>query len=84
VTDAADDRTSLRREIYDEAFDAKKEQGKITETGLLDMNKIQKFLALRDDQIADKKVEINRLRMLTEIRKGNIPMVPPTHGRCAA
>jgi len=79
VTDAADDRTSLRREIYDEAFDAKKEQGKITETGLLDMNKIQKFLALRDDQITDKKVEINRLRMLTEIRKGNIPMVPPSH-----
>src|SRR5262245_53705403 len=79
VTDAADDKTSLRREIYNEAFDAKRSQGKITETGLLDMQKIQKFLALRDDQISEKKVEINRLRMLTEIRKGNIPMVPPTH-----
>ena len=79
VTDAADDKTSLRREIYDEAFDAKRSQGKITETGVLDMQKIQKFLALRDDQITDKKVEINRLRMLTEIRKGNIPLVPPTH-----
>jgi hypothetical protein len=79
VTDAADDKTSLRREIYDEAFDAKREQGKITETGILDLNKIQKFLALRDDQITEKKVEINRLRTLTEIRKGNIPTVPPTH-----
>lgn len=79
VTDAADDRTSLRREIYDEAFDAKRSQGQLSQTGLLDLAKIQKFLALRDDQVADKKVELNRLRMLTEIRKGNLPMVPPTH-----
>ena len=79
VTDAADDRTSIRREIYDEAFDAKRSQGQLNQTGLHDLAKIQKFLALRDDQIADKKVEVNRLRMLTEIRKGNLPMVPPTH-----
>jgi len=79
VTDAADDRTSIRREMYDEAFDAKRSQGQLNQTGLHDLAKIQKFLALRDDQIADKKVEVNRLRMLTEIRKGNLPMVPPTH-----
>ena len=79
VTDAADDRTSIRREIYDEAFDAKRSQGQLNQTGILDLQKIQKFLALRDDQIADKKVELNRLRMLTEIRKGNLPTVPPTH-----
>jgi hypothetical protein len=79
VTDAADDRTSIRREIYDEAFDAKRSKGELNQTGLMDLAKIQKFLALRDDQIADKKVELNRLRMLTEIRKGNMPMVPPTH-----
>lgn len=78
VTDAADDRTSIRRELYDEAFDAKRSQGQLNQTGLHDLAKIQKFLALRDDQIADKKVEVNRLRMLTEIRKGNLPMVPPT------
>src|SRR5688500_13926343 len=80
VTDAADDRTEIRREIYDEAFDAKRSKGQLNQTGLHDLAKIQKFLALRDDQIADKKVEVNRLRMLTEIRKGNLPMVPPTHG----
>jgi hypothetical protein len=79
VTDAADDRTSIRREIYDEAFDAKRSQGQLNQTGLLDLQKIQKFLALRDDQIADKKVELNRLRILTEIRKGNMPLVPPAH-----
>ena len=79
VTDAADDRTSIRREIYDEAFDAKRAKGELNQTGLMDLAKIQKFLALRDDQISDKKVELNRLRMLTEIRKGNMPLVPPTH-----
>ena len=79
VTDAADDKTSLRREIYDEAFDAKKSAGQLTQTGILDLAKIQKFLALRDDQIAETKVEVNRLRTLTEIRKGNLPVMPPTH-----
>lgn len=79
VTDAADDKTGLRREIYNEAFGAKRSQGQITQTGLLDMAKIQKFLALRDDQVTETKVEINRLRTLTEIRKGNLPTVPPTH-----
>ena len=79
VTDAADDRTEIRREMYDEAFDAKRSQGQLNQTGILDLAKIQKFLALRDDQIAEKKVEVNRLRMLTEIRKGNLPTVPPTH-----
>lgn len=79
VTEAADDRTGLRREIFDEAVDAKRSEGKITQTSILDLQKIQKFLALRDDQVSDAKVGINRLRTLTEIRKGNLPVVPPTH-----
>ena len=79
VTDAAEDKTSLRREIFDEAFDAKRSQGQLTQTGVLDMAKIQKFLALRDDQVSETRVEMNRLRTLTEIRKGNLPVVPPTH-----
>ena len=79
VTDAADDKTSIRRAMYDEAFDAKRSQGQLTQTGVHDLAKIQKFLALRDDQISEKKVEVNRLRMLTEIRKGNLPTVPAAH-----
>jgi len=79
VTDAADDKTNLRREIFEEAVDAKRSEGKITQTSILDLQKIQKFLALRDDQVSDAKVGVNRLRTLTEIRKGNIPVVPPTH-----
>ena len=44
-----------------------------------DLAKIQKFLALRDDQIEKTKMEVNRLRTLTEIRRGNLPVVPPSH-----
>ena len=79
VTDAAEDKTELRREIYNEAVSAAKDKGGISATGMHELAKIQKFLALRDDQISEKKVEVNRLRMLTEIRKGNLPTVPATH-----
>ena len=79
VSDAADDRTSLRREIFNEAVDAARSKGQLTSTGVQDLAKIQKFLALRDDQIEKTKVEMNRLRTLTEIRRGNLPVVPPTN-----
>ena len=79
VTDAADDKTSLRRDLYNEAVDAARSKGQLTQTGLQDLQKIQKFLALRDDQIEKTKIEVNRLRTLTEIRKGNLPVVPPTN-----
>ena len=80
VTDAADDKTELRRDLYNEAVDAARSKGQLTQTGVQDLAKIQKFLALRDDQIEKTKIEVNRLRTLTEIRKGNLPAVPPTHG----
>jgi len=79
VTDAADDKTQYRREIYNEAVDAARSKGQLTATGAQELAKIQKFLALRDDQIEKTKIEVNRLRTLTEIRKGNLPVVPPTN-----
>jgi len=79
VTDAADDKTSLRRELYNEAVDAARSKGQLTQTGMQDLQKIQKFLALRDDQVEKTRVEVNRLRTLTEIRRGNLPVVPPTN-----
>ncbi len=65
VTDAADDKTSLRRDLYNEAVDAARSTGKLTQTGIQDLAKIQKFLALRDDQIEKTKMQANRLRTLT-------------------
>jgi hypothetical protein len=79
VTDAADDKTSLRRDLYNEAVDAARSKGQLTQTGVQDLQKIQKFLALRDDQVEKTKIEVNRLRTLTEIRRGNLPLVPPTN-----
>ena len=79
VTDAADDKTSLRRDLYNEAADAVRSKGQLTQTGVQDLAKIQKFLALRDDQIERTRMDMNRLRTLTEIRKGNLPVVPATN-----
>jgi hypothetical protein len=76
VTDAADDKTQLRREIFNEAVDAARSKGQLTATGAQELAKIQKFLALRDDQIEKTKWDMNRLRQLTEIRQGNLPTVP--------
>lgn len=75
VTDAADDKTQYRREIYNEAVDAARSKGQLTATGAQELAKIQKFLALRDDQIEKTKWDVQRLRTLTEIRKGNLPLV---------
>ena len=79
VTDAADDKTQYRREIYNEAVDAARSKGQLTATGAQELAKIQKFLALRDDQIEKTKWDVHRLRTLTEIRKGNLPSVPPSN-----
>ena len=79
VTEASDDKTSLRRELYNDAVDAARSKGQISNTGVHDLAKIQKFLALRDDQIEKTKIEVNRLRTLTEIRRGNLPVVPTSN-----
>jgi len=76
VTPAADDRTVMRREIYNEAVNAAKSDGEITGTDAHELAKIQKFLALRDDQVEKTKWDLQRLRTLTEIRRGNLPQVP--------
>jgi len=79
VTDAADDKTSLRRDLYNEAVDAARSKGQLTQTGLQDLQKIQKFLALRDDQVENTKFDLARLRTVTEIRQGQLPSVAPSH-----
>jgi len=76
VTPAADDKTELRREIYNEAVGAAKDKGAISETGVHELAKIQKFLALRDDQVEKTKFQVTRLRTLTEVKAGNLPTVP--------
>ncbi len=79
VTDAADDRTVIRRELFNEAVGAVREKGKLGPQEAADLAKIQKFLALRDDQLEQTKWDLARLRTLTEIRQGTLPVVGATN-----
>jgi hypothetical protein len=75
VTDARDDKTIIRRALYNEAVNAVKKDGEVTATDAHELAKIQKFLALRDDQVEKTRWDLARLRTLTEIRMGNLPTV---------
>src|SRR5258708_13243582 len=77
---AGDDRTVLRREVYNEAVAAVRKDGEVTATDAHELAKIQKYLALRDDQVERTRWDLARLRTLTEIRHGNLPIVPPSNG----
>ncbi len=76
---AGDDRTVLRREVYNEAVAAVRRDGEVTATDAHELAKIQKFLALRDDQVEKTRWDLARLRTLTDIRHGNLPTVPPNN-----
>jgi hypothetical protein len=78
IDNPGDDKTQLRRDIYNKAAGAVKAQGKLSEGESAELAKIQKFLALRDDQVERTKWDLAKLRTLTEIRKGHLPVVPPT------
>lgn len=79
VPDVNDDKTRMRRDLYNEAVGAVKKGGKLTQAEAAELAKIQKFLALRDDQVEKTKWDLARLRTLTEIRQGNLPSVPPAN-----
>lgn len=79
VTAAADDKTVMRRELYNQAVGAVRDRGALSATGVHDLARIQKFLALRDDQVEKTKWDLQRLRTLTDIRKGILPVVSPNN-----
>jgi hypothetical protein len=66
IEDAGDDKTMLRREVYNKAVHQAKKYGKLTDVEAQELAKIQKFLALRDDQVEKTKWDLTRLRTLTE------------------
>jgi hypothetical protein len=79
IENPADDKTQLRKSIYDKAAGGAKARGKLTDTEAGELAKIQKFLALRDDQVEKTKWDLTRLRTVTEIRQGRLPTVPATN-----
>ena len=78
VDDIADDKTMLRRDIYNAAAKGAKARGALTNTEAAELAKIQKFLNLRDDQVDRTQRDLARLRVLTDIRRGRLPVVPTT------
>ena len=79
VDPPAADKTQVRRALFQDAFEAVRARGGVTSTGIQELHKIQKFLGLRDDQIDKAKFEMQRLKTLSEIRKGNLPLVPTSN-----
>lgn len=75
VTAASQDFTMVRRAQYQTAADAMMAQGKLTEGEEKELQRIQAFLGLKDQQIAQTKVELGRLRILTEMRAGKFPEI---------
>lgn len=77
--DVADNKTLVRKSIYNKAAGAAKGRGRLTKDEAAELSKIQKFLELRDDQVEKTKWDLSKLRSLTEIRAGRLPVVDPTH-----
>ncbi len=75
VTAASQDFTMVRREQYQTAADAMMKQGALSETEEKELQRIQAFLGLKDQQIAQTKVELGRMRILTDMRAGKFPEI---------
>lgn len=75
VSAASQDFTMVRREQYQTAADAMMAHGKLTETEEKELQRIQQFLGLKDLQIAQTKLELGRLRILTDMRAGKFPEI---------
>jgi hypothetical protein len=73
--DLADDKTRMRRDIYNKAVGMAKARGKLSDGEAAELAKMQKFLALRDDQVEKTKFDLARLRTVTAIRDGRLPTV---------
>jgi hypothetical protein len=77
--DFADDKTRVRKDIYNKAVGMAKARGKLSDGEAAELAKMQKFLALRDDQVEKTKFDLARLRTVTEIRQGKLPTVPSSN-----
>ena len=75
VTAASQDFTMVRREQYQTAADAMMKGGALSEKEEKELQRIQAFLGLKDQQVAQTKAELGRLRILTEMRSGKFPEV---------
>ncbi|MSQ72601.1 MAG: hypothetical protein EXR27_15125 [Betaproteobacteria bacterium] len=77
VSGAADDKTTYRREVFNTAVEAVKAGGQLSSAEESELARIQKYLALRNDQVEKTQIDLARLRIINAIQKGNLPVVSP-------
>jgi|GEM_PF-7094722 len=66
--------SAVRQDIYLEAFTHVTENAEVTEDEWEELEQIQDYLGLQDADIAPTKKELYRMRILSEIKKGNMPV----------
>jgi hypothetical protein len=74
-SDTSDDKTQMRRDVYNVAVGAVKAGGKLTPKEEAELRRIQDFLNLKDDQVDKTRMDLRRLSVVTEINKGKLPVV---------
>lgn len=65
---------AIRLHVYAEAFKRVKSDERVTDDEWDELEQIQDYLNLTDQEIQGTKKELYRLRVLTELREGNMPI----------
>lgn len=65
----------MRIDVFRAAYEAIIADGKVTEHDQKQLENIQKYLHITDDEVAEEKKEIERLKILTDYRNGLVPPV---------
>lgn len=66
---------AIRLHVYAEAYKSVKEDARVTDDEWEELEQIQDYLNLTDREIAGTKRELYRMRILTELREGNMPVM---------
>jgi hypothetical protein len=67
--------SAVKQDMYAAAFAHIKQNVDVTDEEWEEMEQIQDFLGLKDSDIAKTKRALYRLRILTELKKGNLPVI---------
>lgn len=65
----------MRAQAYHAAFKIVKEDGRITAEEASELQAIQKYFNLDDEEIIASKRELARLRLINEVQSGNLPTI---------
>lgn len=69
------ERTIDRREVFNVAVESVKAGGRLSKEQDRELARLQKYLALRDDQIDKTRTDLRRLKTVEQIGHGQLPVV---------